>query len=120
MAFYFARIAHHRSFSCISYLVLSASCFSSGYAATRAFFAAAAANAASADPMAYPEVNTMYFARIPRHPKTGQRLPGVAIMKVDSKDKHLSIFVDQKPDLETAMAEVRRLNEKVELSTDRV
>ena len=54
----------------------------------------------------------MYFARIQHYPGTDKRIPGVAIMKVDSKDKHLSLFVTQKPDLETAMAEVRRLNER--------
>lgn len=54
----------------------------------------------------------MYFARIPLHPKTGQRLPGISVMKVDSKDKHLSIFISHHADLETAMAEVRRLNER--------
>lgn len=61
----------------------------------------------------------LYFARILRHPKTGQRLKGVAVMKTEAVEiggppTRFCIFVSQHADLSAAMAEVRRLNGRVD------
>lgn len=58
-----------------------------------------------------------HFARTAQHPVTRQDLPGVAVMKVTeprgTPPRRDEIFVSQHADLDAALAEVRRLNEKV-------